>query len=67
MAEQMVEVLWPERRRVPASKVIGWAQDAWEDEKDAGDPPTVSAPVTLEAAMVLLEDLGKVTFKGLES
>ena len=56
MSNETYLVLWPDRQRVSASTLIGWACDEVADELHPGPWPT-----TVEEARVIFNETGSIT------
>lgn len=54
-SEDMIGLLYPEKRNVPASKIMGWAEDAFAN-REINHKPT-----DLQDAINQLEDAGHIT------
>lgn len=52
----MLRITYPSNKLVDASKLFGWAKDAYLNKETATDPHTMGEAITI------LEDLGHVSF-----
>jgi hypothetical protein len=57
-----IRLTYPDKREVPAAKILGWYHDAVENGEVEGT--TDDEHITVEAAALALEDAGLISLAG---